>query len=287
MSNNVVPDPQNVNIVSPDPLPVIVTEPLNVTLDEPIDVAVLSNVDTGLEVARGNVAGHSYVNKFGRNPDIDTGGFETIWNGGASYTGHDAVAAEITTLSSSNAADTAAGTGARTVEVYGLDASYLEISEVVTLLGTTLVDTTLSYIRLNRMIVRSAGTGGVNVGTLNAAQKITTANIFAVMPIGYNQTMICAYTIPAGKTGYMTSWGAGLSGKTNSNCNVKIRARPFGEVFQVKEELSVQGAGTSHFNRKFAVPNKYAEKTDLFIEADTDTNNTAVAADFDIVLVDN
>lgn len=39
-----------------------------------------------LEIAKGNVPGHSAFSKFGENPDIDTAsGFETIWDGGGVY----------------------------------------------------------------------------------------------------------------------------------------------------------------------------------------------------------
>ncbi len=42
--------------------------------------------DFALEVAKGNVPGHSVMLKFGENPDIDNAaGFETIWDGGATY----------------------------------------------------------------------------------------------------------------------------------------------------------------------------------------------------------
>ena len=246
---------------------------------------ISSQTNYYLEISHGNIAGHTHVHKFGRNPDID-GAFEAIWGGGGAYTGHNATAAEIVTVSSSDVNDTSAGTGARTVQVYGLDTNYLEINEIVTLAGTTLVDTVNSYIRLNRVIVRSAGSGVGNAGLISVAQKTTTANIFAVMPIGYNQTMIAAYTIPAGKTGYIMQWSAGLSGKTNASCNVRLRMRPLNEVFQVKEEFSLQGSGSSYMHRSYTTPKAgLTAKTDIFIEADTDAANTGVAADFGLILV--
>lgn len=247
------------------------------------------NEEFFLQLVRGQIRAHSHVHKFGRNPDIDTAsGYEAIWNGGGDYTGFDATAAEVVEVFSSDAADDAAGTGARTIELFGLDANFAEVSETVSLDGTTAVDTTNSYIRLHRGIVRTAGTGGVNAGTITARQKVTTANIFMVIPIGYNQTMIAAYTVPADKSAFLYCWSAGLAGNVNADCSVRLKMRPENEVFQVKEELAVQGAGSSYIIRDFLFPKGIiSEKTDIVIEANTDVNNTAVAGSFDLVLVDN
>ncbi len=227
------------------------------------------------------------VNKFGRNADIDTAsGYEAIWNGGGSYTGHEAIAAETVEVFSSDANDASAGTGARTVQVYGLDASWDEQNEIVTLDGVTAVDTAGTYIRLDRMIVRSAGSGAENAGSITARQKTTTANIFAVLPAGYNQTMIAAYTIPNGYEAYVHDWYVTLGGANGSDVAARLRARPFGEVFQVKEEIGIKGVGSSSQQRIYRIPKgPFAEKTDICIQASSDANNTVVAAGFGLILV--
>jgi len=246
------------------------------------------SMDFLTEVAKNNVPGHSLIHKFGRNPDIDTAaGFEVLWNGGGPYTGFDPTGAEVLSLVSSDANDTLAGTGAITVELFGLLADYTEDSEVVILDGVTPVDTIKTFIRMNRMIVRTAGSGGSNVGELTCIQK-TAGHVMAVMPVGYNQTMISAYTIPIDKDAWFLTWFAGLAGKTQAVCNVRLVARPFGETFQVKEEMSVGGAGTSGSLRPYAAPKqRMAAKTDIFIEADTSLNDSAVAGGFDLLLVDD
>ncbi len=241
-----------------------------------------------LEIARGNVSNMSLVHKFGHNPDIDTASnFEDIWGGGGYYTGFDATAAETVEIFSSDAADDVAGTGALSIQMYGLDANWEEQDETLVLTGATAVDSANTYIRCNRAIVRTAGSGGENAGEITIRQKTTTANVFAKVPAGYNQTMISCYTVPAGKCAYMTGWFCALSGRTNADSVVKLLARPTGEVFQVKEKVSLQGNGTTVSQRSYDIPKGcFIAKTDIKIHADTDVNNTGLSAGFDLILVD-
>ena len=244
-------------------------------------------VDKDLMVARGLIGGTKIVHKYGRNSDID-GGFETLWNGGADYTGFDATGEEIVTVVSSSGADTSAGTGAQTVDLFGLSVLGLEITETVIMNGTTAVDSVNSYWRLDRIRCVNVGSGGVNAGAISVAQKVTTAVIFAVLPAGYGSTMIAAYTIPAGKTGYFQEWFAAFSGKVKSISNVRLNKRGFGQSLQVLEEQALMADGASSFLREYSTPkNGLTPFTDIWITADTDTVNVAISGGFDIILVDD
>lgn len=189
------------------------------------------------EVAMGDVPRYSINAKFGFNPDIDTTSTpEDIWNNGGEYTGmplHSA-AAETVTLVSSSTADTAAGTGARTVTLYGLDENWAEQEETLTLNGTSAVTSTGQWHRLNRMRVRTAGTGAANAGTLTCAHSTTTANVFAVMPAGQNRTTIMGFTVPAGCQGLIkrVKTNISIAGNSRSSAIYSIRIRPEGGVFE-------------------------------------------------------
>ena len=82
------------------------------------DIRSISQVGTSepfeLQVARGQITGHKTIFKFGYNNDVGNTK-ETIWEQGGLYSYPPS--ATIMTISSSSANDTAAGTGARTVEV--------------------------------------------------------------------------------------------------------------------------------------------------------------------------
>lgn len=106
-------------------------------------------------------------------------------------------------MSSGNAADAAAGTGARTVKVVGLDANYRVIDETFTLNGQTKVVGTKYFLRVNYAEVLTAGSGGVNAGevyifdqsdTVTAGVPQTTTKIFGRIQAGYNQTQMAMYT---------------------------------------------------------------------------------------------
>ena len=82
--------------------------------------------------------------KFGYNAAVSSTE-ETVWMQGGRYVWP--TSASTMTISSADANDTSAGTGAQTVTINGLDANYAEISETVTMDGQIAATTTNSYLR--------------------------------------------------------------------------------------------------------------------------------------------
>ena len=121
-----------------------------------------------LQVSRGQIQGHERFCPFGFNSAVGTSA-ETMWTAGATYT-YPSTATALTVVSSSTDDDgSPAGTGARTVTIIGLDADYLEVSETVTMNGTTNVTTTQTFLRVNEAYVATCGNTGSNVGTITIA----------------------------------------------------------------------------------------------------------------------
>jgi len=108
---------------------------------------------------------------------------------------------------SSQAADAGDGTGARTVRVGYLKSDYSESSVTLTLNGTTAVATGASHAdiwRINSFRVMTTGTGLVPAGNLTlriAGAGATHGYIRA----GKTRARSCFYTVPLGKTLYVTS----------------------------------------------------------------------------------
>jgi hypothetical protein len=244
--------------------------------------------DLLFEVSRQNLSGFSAVLKFGRNVDVDTGAVEDIWDGGDSWSGPTVAAAH--NVRSTNACDTGitgSGAGARTVDVQGLDASYISASETITLNGTTNVATTGSYIRIHRMIVRTAGSDGINHGNITACMP-SDDTVTAQISASFNQTLMAIYTIAASKTGYITNYYASMNRNvTTGAANVFLKVQPDGETLQTKHILGLVGAGTSQFQHPFSIPLRVTEKSDIRIQSDASANNTDISAGFDLVLVTN
>lgn len=264
----------------------LLTSPLNSTVQQDSDAIIVRAVDFEFDVAASRAQGMSIVNKFGRNTDVDSGTVpEDIWEGGGVYTGW-ATAAETLQVFSSSAADASAGTGARTLRIMGLDANYVAQNETVTLNGTTPVTTTNTFIRVHSASVQSAGSGGVNAGTLTVRQSTTTTNIFLLLQIGVNQSNSSAYTIPAGQTGYMRKLHGSIRGGTSSALDAGIWTRSFGGVFRQRRPFVI-AYGTQFIDEIYGGL-VFTEKSDIILRITASNgNNLDVVGGYDLLLVDN
>ena len=184
---------------------------------------------------------------------------------------------------------TSTGTGAAVLQMTeALDGNWDDTCGYVVLNGTTPVLNTNQYLRCSRSEVVLAGTGGGNAGELSGYQTGTPANIFFNMPIGYNQTMIAAWSVPRGKTAYFTSWFASMAVKQSGYSIVRLLVSSFGTPFRVAEEISINTDGASYTQRTYEVAkNDLCEFTDVKIIADSSVNGLGVSAGFDLVVVDN
>lgn len=245
-----------------------------------------------LQLARGQIYNHRHIFKYGYNGAVGASA-ETIWFQGGVYTWSSAAVKLKISSSSTDDDGDPAGTGANTVTVQGLDGNYAEISETVTLDGTTPVETTATFLRTHRMFVATAGAGLTNAGVIYAADTgdtyttpgvpNTATGIRSTIGAGEGQTLQAFYTVPAGYTGYVANITASSADGTNSSV-VTFRARESGGAFRTKNKF-VTFKGT--YPLDFPVPQVFSEKTDLEIIATGNASPTDVAATFDLILVKN
>lgn len=257
------------------------TSPMNQPIGQDADAIIAKSADPYTLMAAGLFTGYSTVNKFGKNADIDIG-TEDVWAGGGTWVAP--TTARVHNIVSSDANDTAAGTGARTVTIYGLDANYVLASETVTMNGVGAVATSGSYTIIHRMLVATAGSGGTNAGTITATAQ-TDATVTITIVIGKGQSQLGVYQVPASKTAYILNYYGSIYGGTSLDLELFIK--PFGGVFNLKHTLGLTVGGNSSQDYSFIVPMQVTEKSIIKLTGTATANNTVVSGGFDLILIDN
>lgn len=140
----------------------------------------------------------SHINIIGYNPSVSTTA-SPVWSGGATAYVQLTTGAALEVVSSS-ANDAAAGTGARTVRVDGVDGSYVPFSEIITMNGVTpvpLVNT--SAIAINKTVILTAGSGLVNAGNIDvrAVSGSAVKSRIQALAESSGRSADFIYTIPA------------------------------------------------------------------------------------------
>jgi len=242
-------------------------------------------------VAQGFIEGRHIINKYGRNTDVDAA--EDVWNGGGLYTGFPIGAATTFTTVSTDANDTAAGTGTRTWRWYYLDADLNAFDADgeflyfdVTMAGLTPVASTVTGKRIWRGHALTGGSGLANAGAISVYATGTPATIFAVAPIGKNQTALSNFTIPTGYTGYMLSYSADMLDNTTNRAVLSIRQSDQTGLVRLRQPFSItterDGGDIPHGGLKFT------EQIDICFRVESVQNaNADIMVRYDLLLVPN
>ena len=249
------------------------------------------------EVVLGNVGTNSSINKFGAAPDFDTGdNAVTIWDGA-----EDGVAWELMNYvySSTAAIDSISSTDdgdTQDMEIQGLDANYDLVSQTITMTGNTRKALDTNLIRVFRVKNVSSTTlaGHVivyeNDTTVDDPGVPDDSNLIrAVVHPENNQTEMCIYTVPDGFTGLLYRMYANTAGASrDAEYLIKLQAKPFGQVFQLKQKGIIVDGGEISIDRHFRNPLSFPAKTDIELTAQVLTaaiTGANLIGGFDIVLV--
>jgi len=155
--------------------------PIDQALSRDYDSVSVRPTDYTYEVALGLRQGAATWNKFGYNADVDSASPEIIAAFGGTFTY--LTSASTLTLVSSSVNDTSAGTGARSLVIYGVDANRKTQIEVVALNGTTNVVTDTTWLGINRASIYLAGSGLANDGNITITAT-TGGSTQGYMPVG-------------------------------------------------------------------------------------------------------
>lgn len=204
----------------------------------------------------------------------DTGGTE-LWPTGV----------ETMQVRSTDANDTAAGTGAQSIIYNSLDANHEEVTTVVALNGTTPVAIPGTHLRHQSALVTpgAVGSGRTNLGdiiieTTGALERLR-------IPAAAGVTSSGIYTIPAGKTGY----GKRVTVFPGKNQDIIFRSsariNDMDPILNTAEQLVYQQA----FSQEIHASIPFLEKTDFRWEARTVDGGpgSEVTIHLDLLLIDN
>lgn len=248
-----------------------------------------------LQVSRGQVYGHSHTTKFGSNSGVTTT-YAPVSAGGVYRTPQVSGATQLRVKAGGNAADTAAGAGAREVTVYGLDATGAEISEALATAGASAsAPTSQSFLRAFRVIVTAAGAyataaAGSHVGDIvieDAAGTQDWATIDASSGFPLGQSTIACYTVPLGYSAFVRSIGVTVNSTKACDFiffqrrNILETAAPYSAMRVVEQLQGVSGGVTSDL----WVPLEFPALTDIGLMARVGSTTGSAEGNFDIVLV--
>lgn len=215
----------------------------------------------------------------GLNADVDLATAEDVWAAGGLVTFPAAAAA--TTVKSSDANDTAAGTGARTVRVRGLTSGFKEAYEDATMNGTSAVALTNQFLRVWSIEVLTAGSGGANAGTIDA---LHTATVLHRIPIGANLSRGAFFTAPniSGRIRFrVKKVYVAITDATANVATFQVLTRKNLGLWEVRASLTVHG--TSKPSDQMHLNIDLDQGEDVRVLCAVGADNTDVTSDLVIV----
>jgi hypothetical protein len=249
----------------------------------------------GAHIARGNMRLVHVHHQFGRNTACGTS-YVPVSDNGAYRTPQVGAATTLRIKAGGNAADTAAGAGARSIRLYGLDANGDEIEEVIATAGASAsASTSASFLRLYKAEVETSGTygtqsAGSHVGNITIQNTAGTQDWAQIQLNGFpsGSTSIGSITIPRNHVGLVTSIQINVDQAKTTDIIILKRegvtqaSAPYKPIMKLQEFLGV----SSSVSITFETPIKFTELTDLGVLAKVSNGTGAVSVDIEVVMLE-
>ena len=240
------------------------------------DIRSISQVGTSepfeLQLARGQIPGHTFVHRQGRVPQMSNNTTGTVWDVNDTlypWSAWDTPGTVTVSRASASDAD-------KNVIITGLDADYNPTTTTITLTAATGNTSATVFSRID--LVRMNGTS-VNVGQVNVLKGATTVGRIAA---GVGQSLKGTYTVPAGFTAYLTQGAMTIQNGADATGTFLYRIP--GDRFVIGHTFEV---ASSEYSYAFTCPFALPEKTDIDVRASVRTNNALVTAAYDMILIKN
>ncbi len=238
--------------------------------------------DFNVRVAARRVEGVTSHTFYGNNPDIN-GTLEDVWGtGGVLQFLSSSETMDIVSTSTDDDGNPE-GIGAHQMAIRGVDDNYVPIAEIVTLDGTSVVVTTQSYLRVNRMIILSAGSNDSNAGDITATST-GSGTIQAEIKANNGVTTKSQLTIPVGQRLFVTSLSLGTQNMDEVQINIQSRSE--GGPWIVIYRTNIV---SNSFIQNFIYPPSLPNKSDLRIQGINTGGGAGVSVSsfMQFLLIDN
>jgi len=226
------------------------------------------------DIAKGNVSGHEAWSKIGYNGDVDASTEDMIAQGGVYV--FPAAEGQMDIVSSSAEddpvkANTNPGTGVHTVTLHYLDDAFTEKTEDINLNGTTAVATTATDIyRVQNIRAKVCGTGGKAAGNITLSEHGGTTYKYGYIATGHTRMRQCVWTVPAGKTLYVTSISFAVGGVVKEKsalfttlATYDNKAGATRDFFIPYNEVIIEDEA---YSRELSIPTKLGAGVDLKVQ---------------------
>lgn len=252
--------------------------------------------DYPLNISRGIVPGYRTIPVAGRNDDIDTTGARSfpsdLWPAPNDVMTYPflSVASSLEVLSSS-ASDTAAGTGGQLAIINGLDANWHEYStpEFISLNGTTPVQLSRQYLRINNFSIAIAGSTASNVGNVTLRVSGGGATV-GYIPAGYGVRQSAIYSIPDGYSAQLQELILSFNRSTSGWAEIcfQVRSAMIGGPWQIYSCFTVSNNQSviTYNASKFTITIPGGSDIKLRVR-EVSSNNSVISAFMTILQISN
>lgn len=220
--------------------------------------------------------GTVFVKQSGYNADVPETA-ATIWTGTPAIYGYPPFAAKMFVSSTNSEDGQGTQTGARVVEIWGLNSSWGVISEFVVLSGVNEATTSEYFNRVYLLHIHSAGSAGKNIGEICCGQGSVTNGIpnsmYAHIQSGDNKSLMGVFTVPDSSVCkvYQIQYTVGQ----DKDVEGSLFYRKSGAVFQLEDRVKVY---RNTVNRNwFIAPLELPARTDIEVRAQKDTAGGTIA----------
>ena len=133
-------------------------------------------------------------------------------------------------LSSDSANDASAGSGARTVQICYLNTAGAEVTKTISMVASTATSAGTDIDFVQNMEVLTLGStvtsaGNISLSGAATAASVTSANTYHYINAGSNRSLVGAYKVPTGYTGYVYDThasGIGTSMDVRAACGHRL-----------------------------------------------------------------